>query len=209
VNTRLLLAASLLLWAGTASAEQPLLVANIIEDCDLKIEFEPRDAMLHFRAGQPNGEKCYVTPDRARSELRKILEQRKTAPAVKLIFLGRMDEYHWLADRVAKTAARNESGWDRKRGQPRSGALQTYLANLLIGQVTEGRMTEGPLTEDGSQAGGILDPLDDVLAQYGYAVTGASTEKVMVDEISYSDGTPSGRYPVDALVHLRIAKKGG
>lgn len=140
--------------------------------------------MLHFRAGLPSGERCDVIPETAAAELNAALKKHAEMPPLKLLFLGRLENYHWLANRVARSAAADQN-WDTQDGRPREGNLNAYVAGLLM-------------QED-------LSPLTDVLAENGYKIVGASVEKVIVQRMSFA-GLLDGRCPGDALVHLRIAK---
>jgi len=180
----LLLALLLCLAPGIAMADQEKPKWKKINDCELRIEFEPKEAMLHFRAGVPSGDRCYVLPETAAAELRAALKQRAEVSSLKLLFLGRLEDYHWLAMRVARSAAADEK-WDSQNGKLREGNLNAYVAGLLMRE--------------------NLSPLADVLAEYGYRIVGASVEKVMVHEMGFA-GMPSGKCPGDALVHLRITK---
>jgi hypothetical protein len=188
-----------MLGTGAASADE-VPMKKVIKDCDLRIEFEPREAMLHFRPSHPNGSECFLEPQVAEAGLREALDQRKDGAGPKLIFLGRLNQSHWLSDAVVLLAAYDHFGWDRQSGRPRQGNLNAYLANLLMSD------RPVPKVQDAAEAD-ILWPLRGVLAGHGYVVTGVSVEKVFVGDVDFFDGrTPSGRYPIDALVHLRITK---
>jgi len=183
---RIFAAAALLCFmSGAALADQAVLTGTLVPECELTIEFDSVASMLHYRTGS-TGERCTISPEAAASGLRSALQRSANGPVLQSIFLGRLERLNWID--IARSAAQDKN-WDGQAGRPRSGNMNTYVARLLM---------EKPII-------GALSPLADELAAYGYRLVSASVEKVIVEDM-WLAGLPSGRYPVDALVHLDIEK---
>jgi hypothetical protein len=98
------------------------------------------------------------------------------------VFLGRIEEYPWLSEAMAR-AARESPGWSPRRGRMRGAqaSINAFVADLLVNDPT---------------LGAILP---------GWQLTGVSVEKVLVGQAErYLPGAGlSGRLPFDAMCWLR------
>lgn len=116
-------------------------------------------------------------------------------PVPASLAMGRIVEYPWLAERLAR-AALADPGWDAARGRPREGGENRYVADRL-------------------QQGRLLSELGDRFAAEGLALRVAGVEKVLVGDVASfpelrglaADGVdPAARLPFDAQLWLRIER---
>jgi hypothetical protein len=197
----LLLAAVLSSVGGVALADEFLVKAD--NPCQVTAEYEPREHMLHVRLSEDTGNGCEVPPD----GLVTALDEGLTAhDDLQLIFLGRFEDYPWIAEKIVKLAAQDDrpgGAWDGGSGKARGdGGNNAYLAHLFA---DPRKVPFAPTAE----AADVLWPIRAVLARHGYVVTGASAEKVITTRVaSPVGGGKQRRLPTDALIHLRIARKG-
>ncbi|HSJ98068.1 MAG TPA: hypothetical protein VLC53_13390, partial [Myxococcota bacterium] len=117
-------------------------------------------------------------------------------PAPASLAMGRIVEYPWLAERLAR-AALADPGWDAGRGRPRGSAGENrYVADTLAERA-------------------LLSELADRFAAEGLALRVAGVEKVLVGDAAtvpelrslLADGVdPGARLPFDAQLWLRIER---
>lgn len=107
--------------------------------------------------------------------------------------MGRIVEYPWLSERLAR-AALADPGWDARHGRPRAGGENRYVATLLDERH-------------------LYAELGDRFAAEGLALRVAAVEKVLVGDVatfpelrSLADQgvDPAARLPFDAQLWLRI-----
>ena len=196
----LLLGAALNFIGGAAIADQDV-VAGDVKACHLKIEYEAKEQMLHLRPIIPMGSACDITPLMVQTALYQALDNRRGKGSVRSIFLGRLVDYPWLSNALRNYAI-DTSGrlgfWNADTGRSVDGDDNAFVAYAIAWKF-----------------GSSTPPFGDVLAEHGYRVVGTSAEKVLVKPmtITASSGIVSppqperkGRFPYDALLHLRIAK---
>lgn len=197
----LLLAALLTLVGGATRADEFLVKTDV--PCRVAAEYEPREHMLHVRISEATGAECTVPPDGLAAALDEGLAAHDD---LQLIFLGRFEDYPWIAEKIVKLAAQDDrpgGAWDGRSGKARGdGGNNAYLAHLFA---DPRKVPFAPTVE----AADVLWPIRAVLDRHGYVVTGASAEKVIVTDVASPVGAGKvRRLPTDALLHLRIARKG-
>jgi hypothetical protein len=181
----ILFAISLCLLAHPAASESQQVVFGFIP-CDIKVDFEPREHMLHVRVPESAGTKCGVEPEKVAAALDESLSGRDDLQS---IFLGRLVDYPWLSKKLVERAIKFDYIWDAAKGHERSGNDNAFVSFALF---VTGLYDIGPQ----------IEPFETTLGSNGYIVEGVSAEKVMTKSI---DGH-AGRFPFDALVHLSIKK---
>jgi hypothetical protein len=198
----ILLAALLSLIGGTAFADDDVIVGDPTA-CHLKIEYEAKEQMLHLRPAIPAGAGCTITPLMVQAGLYLALDRHGSNPALRSIFLGRLVNYPWLSDELSARARCNSDTlgfWDSEKGAAIENGNNAYVASVLMDRIGRCR---------GERKAPMLDVFAEVLREKGYALTGASVEKVLMHylppsgDIAYS---PGGKFPYDALTHLDIRK---
>jgi hypothetical protein len=109
--------------------------------------------------------------------------------------MGRLVEYPWLAERLAR-AALADPRWDAARGRPRAGGENRWVAETLAQR-------------------GLLAELVAHFAAAGLALRVAGVEKVLVGDVATfpelralaADGVdPAARLPFDAQLWLRVER---
>lgn len=119
-------------------------------------------------------------------------------PGPASLAMGRIVEYPWLAERLAR-AAHADAGWDARRGRPREGSENRYVADLL-------------------ERARLLAELGERFAMAGLALRVGGVEKVLVGDVGgfaalrglAADGLdPRARLPFDAQLWLRVERSAG
>ncbi len=156
--------------------------------------------MLHFRHGAAEPTDCPWSQSTVAVALDEALAEQGSNRELRLVFLGRLEDYEWLSKLVTEQAiavSGPTGAWLANKGHARDGDDNAFVAEILA------RHRPTPAA-GGEGVGGLLAPFVWVLPRYGYKIDGVSVEKVMSKGI---DGRP-GIFPYDALVYLRIARKG-
>ena len=121
-----------------------------------------------------------------------FLKEPENQQAVfKSIFLGRLVDHHWLSKYLVEHALTHE-GWDKEKGQPRSGYINQFVRDIL-------------------STPGLTSQIQEFFRCGGYTVTGTSVEKVLVakaSEIDWLDKHEPALVPYDALTHFILKKSG-
>jgi hypothetical protein len=189
------LALALALPAAAGRAEPParerFAASAEVDGCSLELGHPtPADDTLRLRVGCPL----------ALAELLQGLDRLLAAagpdlPVPATLFLGRIVEYPWLAERLAR-AALADPGWDAARGRPRAGGDNRWVADTLAQRR-------------------LLGELADRFAAEGLALRVAGVEKVLVGDVAgfaelrglAADGVdPAARLPFDAQLWLRVER---
>lgn len=185
-----------LLFLPCASAESRdnVIFSSTAGECTLSVESNDRWHTLRLRAHHPSGKNCFIGKETMASVLGVALSNTdapETGEKFRSLFIGRLVDYPWLSQYLA-VAARNDRGWDRKRGKPLRMNINLYVSKVLS-------------RKDVSAA------FDAALAKGGYKVGSASVEKVLVgrfrDVPLYQDNTASGLVPYDAQVWFRLESR--
>lgn len=200
---RALLPGLLLTFIGGSVLADDVIVGDPTS-CHLKIEYEATEQMLHLRPISPTGAHCQITQLMVQAALYQAFDQRRGDPELKLIFLGRLADYYWLPNKVLMSAVDDsgpQGGWDRVTGHARGTNDNAYVAAVVEKMFSFFNDGTDHYSEDQRM-------FTNVLWEHGYTVVGVSVEKVLVDETEFfgEPAIPRGRYPCDALVHLRIKK---
>jgi hypothetical protein len=200
VSVRILFLGLLLSFAGSTAFADDVIVGDP-SACHLKIEYEAKEQMLHLRPTVPTDGSCDITPLMVQTALYQALDRQRGNPDLKLIFLGRLVDYPWLSNALRNYAMDNSGRlgfWNADTGRSVDGDDNAFVGYAIAWKFR-----------------GSMPPFGDVLAEHGYRVVGTSAEKVLVKPMTISawpsfDSPPqqdlTGRFPFDALVHLRIAK---
>lgn len=175
--------------AGAASAEPGFTATAEVRGCALDLgRTAPGDAALRLRVGCP-----LALADLLQGIDRLLAISGPDLPAPASILLGRIAEYPWLAERLAR-AALADPGWDAGPGRPRAAGVNAYVADLV-----ERRR--------------LVSELADRFAAEGLALRVAGVEKVRVGAAGRvaelralaDDGVdPDARLPFDAQLWLRV-----
>lgn len=187
-------------FVGYAVADEVNPYSDQSISCPPAIEFEPQEQMLHLRHANAMPADCSWSQASVAQALDAALTEQISNSALRAVFLGRLEDYAWLSTLLTEqaVAASGPTGtWLAGKGHARDGNDNAFVAEILA------RHKPAPAV-DGEGVGGLLMPFVWVLARHGYKIDGVSVEKVMSKSI---DGRP-GKFPYDALVHLRIARKG-
>jgi hypothetical protein len=190
----------LTLTGGVAFADEVIVGDPAL--CHLKIDYEAKEQMLHLRPAIPMGATCEITPVMAQAGLYQALDRQRHNPNLRLIFLGRVADYQWLSDdliELSRCSSAQSGWWDGEKGQAIEGSNNAFVADLLEDELGHCESTRRVPA---------LGAFGAVLAEHGYDMTGVSVEKVLLRDVSGSDEWPyaGGKFPYDALVHLRIRK---
>jgi hypothetical protein len=162
-----------------------------VRGCALELAHPaPSDDTLRLRTG------CPLSLAELLQGVDRLLATAGPAlPAPATLMMGRIVEYPWLAERLAR-AALADPGWDAARGRPRAGHENRWVADTL-----EQRR--------------LLSELADRFAAEGLALRVAGVEKVLVGAVASApelrglaaDGVdPAARLPFDAQLWLRIER---
>jgi len=177
----------LLAVAGAAASET--VHAETAAGCRLALEATPAQAALALRVRDEGENACAADGETVRAFLARALARLPAGARYRSLFLGRLLDHPWLAEALARHAAA-DAGWDGRRGRPRRGGENAYVAAAL----------ERP---------GLLAPFAAALAGAGYRLAGASVEKVLVAAAGMRGAPgwlpPGGRWPFDAMCHLTLA----
>jgi hypothetical protein len=159
------------------------------------LEVDREDGVLRLRP------RCPLTAEEANCALSETLPRlwdRGDPPErYRALFLGRLVDYPWLSEELARWAAR-AAEWDSLKARPRTGGNGNALVERIL------------------LHGGVLEPLAGALAGAGLQVTGVSAEKVLTAPIATlpfgarfrSEGlSGDARVPYDAMVHLRLGPR--
>lgn len=138
---------------------------------------------------------CALSLASTRGALAELLPRalpERFNPETLVLFLGRIEEYPWLSERLAH-AAFASADWDVHKGRVREDT-DTH-ANRFVGQLLE------------------QDELLRTLVP-GWDVYAVSVEKVLVRRVAdlttfrLPEAKPGDKVPVDALLHLRLRPSG-
>lgn len=190
----LLLALAMSLPAG-ARAEAPaparFAASAEVRGCALELAHPtPASEALRLRVGCP-----LALADLLRGVDRLLAAAGPELPVPVSLAMGRIVEYPWLAERLAR-AALADSGWDAARGRPRAGGENRWVADTLARR-------------------GLLAELAERFAVAGFALRVAGVEKVLVGDVASfpelralaADGVdPAAKLPFDAQLWLRIER---
>lgn len=184
-------AAALFVAARFACGGTPdLVVAWEGTRCRVELEAERGDGILSLR------ERCLLSKEEAMEALAETLRmlraQGESLSRYRLLYLGRLVDYPWLSEALARWAARS-GRWDPVRARPRTGRnVNRFVANALL-------------------ESGALAPFGEVVGREGLRVTDVSLEKVLISPASKlpfgrelrAEGIATrARLPFDALTHL-------
>jgi hypothetical protein len=192
LSARLLLA--LALAAATPARAQQAPRAGVVAaaeagGCTLVLErATPADDALRLRPG------CPLALDDLLAGVERLLAVAGADVARGgSLAMGRIVEYPWLAERLAR-AALAEPGWDARRGRPREGHENRFVADTL-------------------ERRGLVAELAARLAAAGVSARVAGVEKVLVAPVGAApelralaqEGVdPAARLPFDAQWWLRV-----
>jgi hypothetical protein len=185
--------AVLLLFLSCTSAESRdnVMFSMPAGECTLSVESNDRWYTLRLRAHHPSGNNCFIDRETVASVLGAALSKADAQEAggkFSSLYIGRLVDYPWLSQALA-VAARNDRGWDAKKGKPTRMNINLYVSKLLSSK-------------------DITEPFDAALAKGGYKVKGVSAEKVLVGRLRNvplcEDDTASGLVPYDAQVWFRL-----
>ena len=183
----------IVLFSGsTASSQELPLVSSNVGECTLTLEVNKKWNTMRLRAHHPNYKTCNIDKDSVVSVLGAAFSRTdsRLGDGYSSLSLGRLIDYPWMAQYLA-TTAHHDSGWDSKRGKPRTMDINKYVSELLFRKE-------------------LMAEIKAVLEKGGYRVLGVTVEKVLVGgfrEIPFYQGeTLSGRVPYDAQVWLRLGK---
>jgi len=176
------------------AAQDAVVFSSAAGECRLQLEATPEWNTLRLRVHNPANTACGIDKETVAAALRDAFSQRGLPSAdngYTSLSIGRLVEYPWLSQYLAD-AARNDPGFDLKKGKPRAKDLNKYVADLL-------------------RRDDALKPLSDALDGGGYEISGVSVEKVLVGgskDIPEYQGEPfSGRAPFDAQVWYRLKRR--
>lgn len=181
----------LLLVATRASSGAPDWAASWEGSrCRVDLEVDREDGVLRLRP------RCPLTGEEVESALGQTLSRLgwlgDSPRHYRSLFLGRLVDYPWLSEGLARWAARSAE-WDVRRG------------------VCRGERNGNAFAERALRDAGVLEPLARALAGEGLRVTGVSAEKVLivpVDQLPFGERLRTegvagdARLPYDAMVHL-------
>lgn len=179
----------------SASSQERVIVSEQVGECRFSVEAGDQWHALRLRALHPQHKNCRIDQDSMLQVLGRALSEDAAANvegAYASLFIGRIIDYPWLSQYLA-TAARHDRGWDWKRGRPRSGDINRYVAALLSRRE-------------------LLARLAPAFSDSGYEIAGVSVEKVLVgtfrDVPDYAVATQvqAGRVPFDAMLWFRLAR---
>lgn len=148
----------------------------------------PGDDALRLRVGCP-----LSLDDLLQGVDRLLATAGPDLPAPASLALGRIVEYPWLVERLAR-AALADPGWDAARGRPRTAGDNAYVAGLL-------------------ERGRLVSELADRFAAEGFALRVAGVEKVLAGAVGEAPELraladagvdPAARLPFDAQLWLRV-----
>jgi hypothetical protein len=187
------IAPAVLLFAAFTVAAEPAQTVFSAQagDCTLSLEASPQWQSLRLRVQHPQYKNCPIAQQDVQAmltlALAKLAEPGVAANYASLS-LGRLIDYPWLSAYLAETAMADRK-WNKKQGKPVSGDINRYVARVL---------------SDGEVVKQFRQPFD----AYGYKVTGAGVEKVLVgglENVPYYQGKKRhGRIPFDAQVWLLL-----
>lgn len=183
--------------AGGAGAEPPaperFAATAEVRGCALDLGYPaPSADSLRLRVGCP-----LALAELLEGVQRLLAAAGPELPAPVSIGMGRIVEYPWLAERLAR-AALADPGWDPRRGRPRAGGENDYVA---------GALAQGPLAE-----------LAERFAAAGFALRVEGVEKVLIGDVAgfaelrtlAAEGVdPAARLPFDAQLWVRIEPLAG
>ena len=133
---------------------------------------------------------CTLTQSRLQGLISGFLKEPENQQAdFRSIYIGRLVDHPWLSHYLAVHALAH-AGWDRDKGQPRSGYINQLVRDIL-------------------SAPELISQIQEPFAGSGYTVSGASVEKVLVtkaNEIDWLDIHEPVLVPYDALTHFILKK---
>jgi hypothetical protein len=161
--------------------------------CWLSVETNEVWRTLRLRV-HPEYPDCHIEKEAMLSALGTAFSQANPAKlggSYSSLFIGRLIDYPWISQYLA-VAAHNDAAWDARRGKPRTGGINSYVATLLSRQE-------------------ITAPVDEALAGAGYRVISVTVEKVLVGGFRevplYQGKMARGKVPYDAQVWFRLREK--
>ncbi|MBI5018594.1 MAG: hypothetical protein HZB55_24325 [Deltaproteobacteria bacterium] len=189
---------ALLLTPARTPAGAPELVASWdASRCRVDLEVDREDGVLRLRSRCPLSEE--EAPKALSETLPRLRDFGDSPGRYRSLFLGRLVDYPWLSEGLARWAARS-SGWDNRKG------------------LSRGERNSNAFVERALRDAGILRSLADALAREGLRVTGVSAEKVLIAPVAQlpfggrlrTEGVAgSARVPYDAMVHLVLGPGAG
>jgi hypothetical protein len=166
-------------------------IANAGRRCTVGLEEKLRDGLLRFEAT------CPLTPAQVEVHLVSLLfelyPQGRIPAPINALFLGRMADFPFLAERLVRATSRS-GDWDLDRGLPRRGSPDEFVARLLD-QVD------------------LLPEVQRALGYFGLTGRTGAIDKVIIysasqlaiaEELDRIGVSPDARLPADALVWLRL-----
>jgi len=160
--------------AAAPAAGEERRAALAVRGCEIALEARGSEPVLQLRPGR-----CAPSLAETREALRALLGEvypDGRLHGVTALSLGRIEALPWLSERLA-VAALADPRWEARRGRPREGSPERFVAKLL-------------------QERRLVAELAEVLAAFGAEAEIGSVEKVRVRD---QDGAPW-----DAIVWLRV-----
>ena len=177
---------------GTARAQDRVVYSVAAGECWLSFEANETWASLRLRV-RPESSDCHVEKETMLAALKAALsntDPSHLSGTHASLSIGRLIDYPWVSQHLATTAYRDPA-WDAKRGKPKGGDINAYVATILARE---------PITA----------PINETLAHRGYRVRSVTVEKVLVggfrDVPLYQGKAVPGKVPFDAQVWFRLQK---
>jgi hypothetical protein len=182
----------LVLYPAMAASEVQVIFSAEAGKCSLSVEANDQWHTLRLRV-HPEYKDCHVGKDSMLSALAAAFsktESPRLEGPYSSLFIGRLIDYPWLSQYLAKAAER-DARWDKKKGKPVAMDINKYVSSLLS-------------TRE------IRAEIEETFGESGYRVVSVTVEKVLVggfrDVPLYEGKIMAGRVPYDAMVWFRLAK---
>lgn len=160
--------------------------------CSLTVESDSQSHTLRLRV-HPEYNDCHIGKDSMLSALKGAFsrtEPPKPEGNYTSLYIGRLIDYPWLSQYLARTAYRDQR-WDKKRGKPVALNINKYVSNILSRKE-------------------ISVQIEEAIAASGHRITAATVEKVLVGDFRavplYQGEMPPVKVPYDAQVWFRLEK---
>ena len=184
----------LMAMPGTARCYQERLIVSLDDGkCSLRMEADDQEHILRLRV-HPGPPECYATREKTQAILKSAFAKAdppKLAGTYHSLFLGRLNDYPWLAEYLALTAY-NDPRWDRKKGKPVSMDLYKYVRTIFL-------------------QSDVKTFFEEAFGDSGYRIVSVTLEKICVGRFSdlplYRGKALPGKIPCDAVVWFRLEKK--
>jgi hypothetical protein len=178
---------------GAALSEDTVVYSVNAGKCWLSVEANDAWHTLRLRV-HPEYPDCHIEKEAMLSALRAAFSgagSSKLGGTYSSLYIGRLIDYPWVSQYLASTAHR-DTAWDARRGKPRSGDINAYVAKLLSRKE-------------------LTAPIEETFAGAGYRVISATVEKVLVggfrDVSLYQGKQTPAMVPYDAQVWFRLEKR--